>query len=373
MPVSEIEVTISANGDLELRGEDGASLRGERHGVQGLDAELIRVFERGLSDRGREWQLADIRAFGSLLHRSLFPSDTWRWVEQRIDALPPGDRIRFQLAFPAEGLGHLAAIPWEYLRVPDRAGREGFFLATDPRCILTRYIPMERGRPKSAPAERATVLVLVSQPDDPTLGEVIAEPVLTSLGDIADKLPFDVTVRHQPTRDTLGEAVAELDPDVIQFIGHGRYDDLDEQGRIALVDEIGRADWVGEGALAQILGDEGDMPKLVFLHSCSGAQTDYRASFAGIAPRLIRRGTQCVVAMQYAVTNRMALAFSQGFYQGLAKRRPLDEAVQAGRRSLAVHYESDPRLLGIPVVYLNSRDARLLPPHGEPGSSASGG
>jgi len=168
-------------------------------------------------------------------------------------------------------------------------------------------------------------------------------------------------------------AVAELDPDVIQFIGHGRYDDAEEQGRIALVDETGRADWVGEAALAQILGDVGDMPRLVFLHSCSGAQTDYRASFAGIAPRLIRRGTQCVVAMQYAVTNRMAVAFSQGFYRGLADRLPLDEAVQAGRRSLSVHYERDPRLLGIPVVYLNSRDARLLAPAGEPGSSASGG
>jgi hypothetical protein len=373
MPVSEIEVTISGNGDLELRGEDGASLRGGRHGVRGLDAELIRVFERGLSDRGREWQLADIRAFGGLLHRSLFPSDAWRWVEQILDALPPGDRIRFQLAFTAEGLGHLAAIPWEYLRVPDREGREGFFLATDRRCLLTRYIPSEQKRPRPAPAERVTVLALVSQPDDPTLGEVIADPVLSSLADIADKLPFDLTVQRQPTRDTLTEAVAELDPDVIQFIGHGRYDDADEQGRIALVDQAGRADWVGEAALAQILGDVGDMPRLVFLHSCSGAQIDYRASFAGIAPRLIRRGTQCVVAMQYAVTNRMAVAFSQGFYRGLADRLPLDEAVQAGRRSLSVHYEGDPRLLGIPVVYLNSRDARLLAPAGEPGSSASGG
>ena len=361
MPVRELEVNISVNGDLEMRWDDGASLRGQRHGVREVDAELIRVFERGLVDRGREWASADIRAFGSLLHRSLFPADTWRWVEERIDNLPPGDRIRFQLAFPAGEAGHLAAIPWEYLRVPDRDGREGFFLATDRRCILTRYLPMERGRPKSAAAERAAILVLVSQPEDPTLGEVIAEPVLATLREIAASLPFDLTVRHQPTRETLGEAVAEANPDVIQFIGHGRYDDTDEQGRIALVDETGRADWVGEAPLAQILGDVGDMPTLVFLHSCSGAQTGYRASFAGIAPRLIRRGTQCVVAMQYAVTNRMALAFSKGFYQGLAERLPLDEAVQAGRWKLAVYEESDPRLPGIPVVYLNSRDARLWP------------
>jgi len=362
--MAEIEVSISPQGDVELRADDGATMPGGRHGVRDLDAELIRVFERWLTDQGREWQYADIRAFGSLLHRSLFSTDSWRWVEQRLDALEPGGRIRIQLASPADDLGHLAAIPWEYLRVPDRQGREGFFLATDRRCILTRYIPMERGRRRLAPAERVKVLALVSQPNDPTLGEVIAEPVLANLDDIAARLPFDVKVEHQPTRDTLGEAVIQFGPDVVQFIGHGRYDERDEQGRIALVDETGRADWLGEAALAQLLGDEGDMPKLVFLHSCSGAQTDYRASFAGIAPRLIRRGTQCVVAMQYAVTNRTALAFSKGFYQGLVGGLPLDEAVQGGRRSLAVYDERNPRLLGIPVVYLNSRDALLLPSGG---------
>jgi CHAT domain len=371
MAVVEIEVTISPTGDVTARRDDGAYGPGGSLGVHGLDAELIRVFERWLSERGREWRLADIHAFGGLLHRALFPLDVWRWVEQSIDGLARGDRMRVQLAFPTDGMGHLAAIPWEYLRVPDRAGREGFFLATDRRCILTRYIPMELGRPTSAPAELISLLVLVSQPDDPTLGEVIAEPVLANLAEVSAQVPFDVTVRRQPTRDTLGETVAELHPDVVQFIGHGRYDDLAEQGGIALVDETRRTDWVGEAALAQILGDADDMPKLVYLHSCSGAQTDYRASFAGIAPRLIRRGVQCVVAMQYAVTNRTALAFSKGFYQGLAAGLPLDEAVQSGRRTLAVLYENDPRLLGIPVVYLYSRDALLLPREPPPALSRS--
>jgi CHAT domain len=362
MAVVQIEVIVSSTGDVTVRRDDGSYGPSGSIGYRGLDAELIRVFERWLSERGRDWRPAEIRAFGGLLHRALFPMDVWRWVEQIMDGLTGGERIRLQLAFPTDGMGHLAAIPWEYLRVPDRAGREGFFLATDSRCILTRYIPMELIRPASSPGERVSVLVLVSQPDDPTLGEVVADPVLSSLAEMANTVPFDVTVQQQPTRDDLGETVAALHPDVVHFMGHGQYDDYNEQGRIALVDEMGRADWLGEAALAQLLGDGGDMPKLVYLHSCSGAQTDYRASFAGIAPRLIRRGTQCVVAMQYAVTNRTANAFSKGFYRGLAAGLPLDEAVQSGRRTLAVHYENDPRLLGIPVVYLYSRDALLLPP-----------
>jgi CHAT domain-containing protein len=361
MPVQEIEVTVSPTGVVSGRRSDGAFGPDGQLAFRGVDAELIRLFERWLAERDREWRQADIRAFGSLLHRALFPSDLWQWVERTIDDMPAQDRLRLQLAFPTNGLGHLAAVPWEYLYAPDRPGREGFFLATDRRCALTRYIPMELGRADVSKEPPLRVLVMVSQPEDPSLGEVVAEPVLAELtSSVEAGLPLELTVRQQPTRDVLNDLMPQLRPDVVQFMGHGRYDDHGEQGQIALVDETGRADWVGEAALAQLLGDVGAMPRLVYLHSCSGGQADYQASFAGIAPRLIRRGTQCVVAMQYAVTNRTAIAFSTGFYRGLTAGLPLDEAVQAGRRSLGVLYERDPRLLGIPVVYLHSREALLV-------------
>src|SRR5829696_350846 len=351
MPVHEIEITVSSSGVVSGRRSDGAFGPEGQHGFRGVDAELIRVFERWLTERGREWRLADLRAFGSLLHRALFPSQLWQWVERTIDDLPAQDRLRLQLAFPSEGLGHFAAVPWEYLYVPTRHGREGIFLATDGRVALTRYIPLEAGRRDVSQDPPLRVLVLVSRPEDPGLGEVLADPVLADLtASVAAGLPLELTVRHQPTRDQLLDLVPALRPDVVQFMGHGRYDDREEEGQIALVDETGRADWVGDAVLADLFGDVGVMPRLVYLHSCSGAQADYRASFAGIAPRLIRRGTQCVVAMQYAVTNRTAIAFSKGFYRGLTAGLPLDEAVQAGRRSLGVLHEQDPRLLGIPVV-----------------------
>jgi hypothetical protein len=65
--------------------------------------------------------------------------------------------------------------------------------------------------------------------------------------------------------------------------------------------------------------------------------------------------------MQYAVTNRTAIAFSKGFYTALAGGLPLDEAVQSGRRNLEILHETDPRLPGVPVIYLYSRSAVLLP------------
>jgi len=361
MSVLEIEVTVSSTGQVTARRGDGAYGPPGRLALHGVDAELVRVFERWLTERDREWYRPDLRAFGGLLHRTLFSTELWHWIEQSLDRLQRDDHLRLQLAFPGDGLAHLAAIPWEYLYAPGRGTREGFFLATDRRCTLTRYIPMELGRRDVALDRRLRVLVLVSQPAD--LGEVIAEPVLEDLAKAAaDGLPIDLTTKHQPTRGTLDEIVPALRPDVVQFIGHGRYDEKHEEGQVALIDEEADvADWVGEAVLAQLLGDIGHMPRLVYLHSCSGAQTDYRASFAGIAPRLIRRGTQCVVAMQYPVTNRTAIAFSKSFYRGLTAGLQMDEAVQAGRRALDVMSRKDPRLHGIPVVYLYSLNALLVP------------
>jgi CHAT domain len=364
MAVHEIEVTISPSGEVSTRADDGAYGPAGQGTFDGVDAELMRVFGRFLTERGREWRHSEIKAFGSLLHRSLFPQPVWSWIEGRYDQLGRGDRLRLQLAFPSEGLAHLAAVPWEYLHVPDRAGRDGFFVATNPRCILTRYIPQEQGRSGLASEPEARVLVLVSQPRD--LGEVVADPVLEQLSSLTQELPLELTVRQQPTRSSLLEDIQGVRPHVVHFMGHGEFDADSQQGRIALVDEEGRADWVGEAVLVALLQQAGEVPRLVLLHSCAGAATDYSASFAGFAPRLIRGGVQCVVAMQYAVTNRTAIEFSKGFYRSIAKRLPVDEAVQAGRWQLNNLFEDDYRLLGIPVVYLYSRDAVLLPPREQP-------
>ena len=70
---------------------------------------------------------------------------------------------------------------------------------------------------------------------------------------------------------------------------------------------------------------------------------------------------QCVVAMQYAVTNEIAINFSTGFYEELARGRLLDEAVQECRWRISNETSGDPRLIGVPVVYFHSRDGLLRP------------
>jgi len=357
-PTREIQVRVLSTGQVDARRDDGAAWQNGSIQYSGVDKELIRIFARWLTERGREWRWDEVRAFGSLLHRSLFPENLWSWIEQSMTEFGKS-RVRLQLEFPSDGLADLAAVPWEYLHVPNRPGREGFFLAAQERLILTRFIPLRGGRQALGGEPRITVLVLVSQPRD--LGEVIAGPVVEHLKKLREELPLDVVVLEQPSRSSLRDQVRTTRPHVVHFVGHGQFDAEHAEGQIALVGQTDRADWVGENVLAQLLDADGTLPRLALFHSCDGAQVDYGASFAGLAPRLINRGVQCVVAMQYAVTNRTALEFARVFYDRLGRGLPVDEAVQAGRMELHVVYGDDSRLLGIPVIYLNSRDAVLLP------------
>lgn len=356
----EIRVTVSADGRVRAQRDDGAVSPTGNLRFDGLDADLIRVFERWLRERDRRWRETEIKVFGSLLHRALFGGDVWSWVERSMIGMATGDRLRLQLAFPATGQNRLSAVPWEYLSVPDRPGSAGRFLATDTRFILSRYIPLETVRRSLAPEERLRLLLVVSQPRN--LPEVVAEPVVEAMNDLETRLPMQLGILDQPTAYALLAKVKEFRPHVLHFTGHGQYDEDAEQASVALLEVDGLARWVTDSGLSQLLHQAGTVPRVVLLHSCEGATVDDRASFAGMAPQLIRNGVQCVVAMQYAVTNSTAIGFTAAFYDGLADGLLVDEAVQQGRWVIsgALSADENARLLGIPVIYLHSRDSVLI-------------
>jgi len=365
-----ISVRVGSDGSVRARrlsNNDPSPIA--RVGYSGIDADLIRLFERWLTLRDRVWREEEIRVFGSLLHRCLFSDKIWFWIQSAIDDRGPG-RIRLELIFPADPpYSRLAAIPWEYLYRPDRPGRNGAFLAADPGIILSRYIPLEGGEESFTPEQQLRVLVVVSQPDDPHLEPVDYEDVLAAIDDACNQLGFFMVVMHNPTAEDLQQAVIQVPqrPHLLHFMGHGEFDPGLGQGALAFKHPAGGTDWVDDRRLATVLTLDGIAPRAVVLHSCEGGRADFAASFAGVAPQLVRSGVQCVVAMQYAVTNETAISFSTSLYKQLASGVDLDTAVQVSRSRISREpIPPDPRLLGIPVVYLQNRMALLAePPVGE--------
>src|SRR5215472_12796172 len=169
----DIVISVRSDGRVEARRDDDAIAGPVRIEASGLDTDLIWLFERWLSERDRSWRRDEITVIGRLLYRVLLEGDVGEFVERTLDLLSAGDRLRLRLAFEADAPGrfrHLPAVPWEYLYAPDRPGRRGFFLATDPRLLLCRYIRLEYGQRAFAPEDTPLrLLTIVSQPDDPSL------------------------------------------------------------------------------------------------------------------------------------------------------------------------------------------------------------
>jgi hypothetical protein len=381
-----ISITVKPDGTVQAarRWDNGHSTEG-RVRYAGLDADLIRIFERWLTRRDQVWRADEIQLFGSLLYRCLLPDQIWSWIEATVDAAGGGADgsasaapVRLELTFPAlPPYSRLAAIPWEYLYRPDRPGRSGQFLATDPRLVVCRYIPLGRGEPALPAIAQPRVLTVVSQPKDPRLGEVDYEDVVAGIETWAERNGFATAVIHDPTAVQLQAAVtggsSSTSPQLVHFLGHGSFDPDRGEASLALTDPDGGTDWVPDRNIAELFGRGGTAPRVVILHCCEGGRADFGASFAGVAPQLARAGVAAVVAMQYAVTNETAIAFSQSFYQHLdagrgdagrdhAGRgdagRDLAAAVQEARWQISgARADRDPRLVGVPVLYLQNSSA----------------
>jgi CHAT domain-containing protein len=164
--------------------------------------------------------------------------------------------------------------------------------------------------------------------------------------------------------DRLAQAVAQARPDVVHFMGHGRFDPGNGTGALALVDPEpgGRYEWIDERRVAAAMCPDGGAPRVVVLHTCEGGRADTTFRFAGLAPELISRGVQCVVAMQYPIRNDTASRFSTALYTALATGAQLDEAVQACRNALVSPSGKDPHLVGVPVLYQHRADPVLAHP-----------
>jgi hypothetical protein len=276
------------------------------------------------------------------------------------------------LAFPAgSDNAYLTRTPWEYLHSPE-SNELGYFLARRSGLVLSRMIPAGLDPDPPKPLQTLRVLPVVADPDPDGFGKVDAKPVLRLLAGLHGSSRFHVLpVVEQATAERLKQAVAAGAPDLVHYIGHGDYRTDTGRGCLALhsedADEL--VDWVDEERFADMLCGQREVapPRAVILHTCLGGSSNFSTRFAGLAPELVRRGVHCVVAMQYAILSSHAETFSTTLYERLVNGDQLDVAVQACRDVLAAAYPKEPRLVGVPMVYLRNAEPLLADPAGATG------
>ena len=300
----------------------------------------------------------DVRDFGVRLYQAVFGGEVGVCLIRSLDeANRRGVGLRIRLRID-ERLPVLADLPWEYLYAPELVR----FLALSDDTPLVRYLEVPRSAQPLPISPPLTVLAVLSNPQDvePLAVErewALLQAALQGLEERnlvrLERLPaatleaLQIRLRNQTTGGV----------HIVHFVGHGFFDDAQNLGGLIFEDEQRRSRVVLAATMGMLLHDH-DALRLVFLNACEGATSGRSNSFAGVAQQLVQQGVPVVLAMQFPVSDRAAIALSQEFYRSLSDGLPADAALSEARKAIASQgkgYE-----WGTPVLFSRSEDNRLI-------------
>jgi len=327
-----------------------------------LDAEKLLSRRRELASavlasavptRGRlSAQELPVRQVGQQLFEAVFAERVYgRYAGSVQEAARRGEPLRVVLRLRAE---ELAALPWEAMFDPEA---DEYLCQREP---IVRYVETAQPATPLPVNPPLRVLGLVSTPRDLPMLDVAEEQrrLTDAIADLGRHRQVELAWASGGNWPTLQEMLLRGQWHVLHFIGHGGVDR--GVGVLALEDELtGRASLVSSARFARLLHVCRPVPRLVVLNSCQSGEAAADDLLSSTAAALVHSGISAAVAMQFAVTDPAALAFSRGFYQALAHNHPVDEAVRLGR--IAIDGTSENTLEWVtPVLFLRTDETRLF-------------
>jgi CHAT domain len=293
-----------------------------------------------------------IRQVGQQLFEALFAERVYgRYTASVQEAARRGEPLRVVLRLRAP---ELAGLPWEAMFDPEA---DEYLCQREP---IVRYVETAQPANPLRVKPPLRILGLVSAPGDlPTLDvEEEKRRLSHAIDDLVKRGQVDLTWAPGGTWPCLQEVLLDGDWHVLHFIGHGGVNR--DTGVLALEDELtGQANLVSSARFARLLHTCRPVPRLVVLNSCQSGEAAADDLLSSTAAALVHSGISASVAMQFAVTDPAALAFSRGFYQALAHAHPVDEAVRLGR--IMIDGTSENTLEWVtPVLFLRTDETRLF-------------
>lgn len=242
----------------------------------------------------------------------------------------------------------LAALPWELIW---DEGAEPLLLSRGQLIACTRHLDLDQAlpppRPRSGPLRLTAVtpaagLDPADVAEERTRREAALAPLQASGALLLDSVAGPVTPRALNDHfDRTGP------PDIIHFVGHGRYDA--GRGFLVLDKEGGGMEPVPAERIVQLFRGA----RLVVLHACQSSMVGQAGLLTGVGPALGAAGVQAVVAMQLTVRLAAATRFAERLYTALARGESLQTAVSLGRQALYTE-EADGASWYVPTLTIRS-------------------
>ncbi|MCY1077819.1 CHAT domain-containing protein [Archangium lansingense] len=241
-------------------------------------------------------------------------------------------RLRICLHFDLDDteLAWLAEFPWDVLRIPQVFPAR--HAALDPRLSIVRWLDVTQ--PPRPPTFAPPLRVLLVRAGARGCGglqyQAEQDSITEALSSISGvqwdslDLPTDLELRRR---------LRAFQPHVLHFMGHGKVDEDTGIGWVYLRDEEGKPVLLRAQDVAERFS--GFTPQLVVLNACQSAGGTLSVNGHGsVAGALVSQGVAAVIAMQFAISDRAAMAFTAEFYTRLAEGASIDDAVAEGRLAM---------------------------------------
>ena len=249
---------------------------------------------------------------------------------QRFRSIGPGQREHVAIPLIASQPGSNVPVVFE-LDYADDSGR---------RVQTHQVVPVRvsRAAPPTDAPEQATRILFLSA--DPGSGGGARLRLDAELREIRDRLAqgrfrdrFDLHDRTAVRASDLSRHLLDVRPRIVHFSGHGTRD-----GWLVLEDSSGRSQPVPPPGFARLFSLVADSVECVVLNACYS-----EALGSALAEHI-----QHVIGMRTAIGDEAALAFSDGFYVGVAAAEPIDRAFEFGLAQIMLHDIPEHRT---PVLY----------------------
>lgn len=294
------------------------------------------------------------KTFGSRLFETVFDGDLLSCLYRSLDEAnrqQAGLRLRLRLA----DVPILAEIPWEYLYNPTL----NRFLSLSVETPLVRYLDLSERIQPLAVKPPLNVLVMISSPNGyPELNvEQEWSKVNKALGELERQGIVTLERLEQATLSALQQLFRRKDYHIFHFIGHGVFDTKTQDGMLIFEDNKKQGRPVSGQYLGTLLHDKRTL-RLAILNACEGARSSRIDPFSGTAQSIVQQGIPAVIAMQFEVTDEVAIDLAHEFYTALADGYPVDAALTEARK--AIYAQGNVVEWATPVLYMRSPDGCIF-------------
>lgn len=295
-----------------------------------------------------------VQHFGRELFEALMVGDIrsrFDLLQERAQRQGAGVRIRLRIQPP-----EVATLPWEFLY----DGRRGEYVCLSLNTPVVRYLETAQPSQPLLVTPPLRILGLVCSPRDlePLNVGLEKQRIEHAVADLVRRSLVELTWLEGQSWRHLQRAMRRGPWHIFHFVGHGDFDELRDEGFVALVNDEGLTYPLYANELSRLLADHRPL-RLALLNACAGARSSSRDLFSSTAAALVRRGVAAVLAMQYPITDAAAIEFAQTFYESLAEAMPVDAATGEARKAISISIANSHEW-GTPVLLMRSPDGKLF-------------